>query len=363
MDLTHLDRLSRALAAPGPRRRVLGLLAGFGGLLGLLAPEETDAARRRKRRKTRHKRRSGSGKKNRKGTHKKPCTAESIAQTCAGRCGSITNTCKKLVDCGTCTCATGCPVCQTCNTTTNACDPVANDAPCDDGDACTQTDRCQNGTCVGSNPVVCTPLDACHVAGTCNPATGVCSTPEKCPAPQDCAGGACCTTAGNTATSGAPCCAGLNTCADGTCKADCCAGVTCGACLTCLGGDCVADAAQDGTCCAGATGQQWCQSGQCVVIPSDARATLLACGGRCFSNYDDSPAFHNVCGTDLKCLDCLDCATAASCDEAVVGFGPEGLGFYCYKGVDGTCENTYVCPSPSTQLCETSGYCYNICFG
>src|SRR3989442_1478627 len=42
----------------------------------------------------------------------------------------------------------------------------------------TQTDTCQNGSCVGANPVVCT-ADQCHDPGTCNPATGVCSAPTN----------------------------------------------------------------------------------------------------------------------------------------------------------------------------------------
>jgi len=51
---------------------------------------------------------------------------------------------------------------------------------CNDGNACTRTDRCNsNAVCVGSNPVVCTALDQCHVAGVCAPATGVCSNPNK----------------------------------------------------------------------------------------------------------------------------------------------------------------------------------------
>jgi hypothetical protein len=48
---------------------------------------------------------------------------------------------------------------------------------CDDGNACTQTDSCQSGVCVGANPVVCSPLDQCHDAGTCT--LGVCSNPNK----------------------------------------------------------------------------------------------------------------------------------------------------------------------------------------
>lgn len=50
---------------------------------------------------------------------------------------------------------------------------------CDDHDACTQTDTCQAGVCVGSSPVVCTALDPCHEAGKCDADTGLCSNPES----------------------------------------------------------------------------------------------------------------------------------------------------------------------------------------
>jgi RHS repeat-associated protein len=50
---------------------------------------------------------------------------------------------------------------------------------CNDNNACTQIDTCQNGTCTGSNPVVCTAQDQCHDAGTCDTATGQCSNPVK----------------------------------------------------------------------------------------------------------------------------------------------------------------------------------------
>lgn len=60
-----------------------------------------------------------------------------------------------------------------------ACDGTNDGATCDDGNACTQTDTCQAGVCVGANPLVCTALDQCHNAGTCNPATGSCSNPVK----------------------------------------------------------------------------------------------------------------------------------------------------------------------------------------
>src|SRR5262249_11684575 len=40
-----------------------------------------------------------------------------------------------------------------------------NGRACNDGSACTQTDTCQAGACVGTNPIVCSALDQCHVAG------------------------------------------------------------------------------------------------------------------------------------------------------------------------------------------------------
>ena len=56
--------------------------------------------------------------------------------------------------------------------------PVAtNGTACNDGNACTQTDTCQSGTCTGANPVTCTASDPCHTAGTCNTSTGACSNP------------------------------------------------------------------------------------------------------------------------------------------------------------------------------------------
>lgn len=57
------------------------------------------------------------------------------------------------------------------------CQVRADGTPCDDGNACTRTDACQAGVCVGTNPVLCTALDQCHDAGTCAGQTGLCSNP------------------------------------------------------------------------------------------------------------------------------------------------------------------------------------------
>src|SRR5439155_503346 len=72
-------------------------------------------------------------------------------------------------DAGTCTPATG-----TCSTPVK---PAGT--ACNAGNACTRTDTCRSGVCTAGTPVVRPAPDQCHDAGTCNPATGTCSNPVK----------------------------------------------------------------------------------------------------------------------------------------------------------------------------------------
>src|SRR5947208_15885333 len=109
-----------------------------------------------------------------------------------------------------CTALDQCHVAGTCDPATGSCSiPTATDGTaCNDGNACTQTDTCQSGSCAG-NPVTCTALDQCHPAGTCDPATGSCSIP--------------------TATDGTACNDGNACTQTDTCQSGSCAGnpVTC----------------------------------------------------------------------------------------------------------------------------------------
>src|SRR5439155_11523384 len=94
---------------------------------------------------------------------------------------------------------------QTCTGSSDTCPADGlqpNGTACNDGNACTQTDTCQNGTCTGSSPVVCTALDQCHVAGTCDTATGLCSNPNA---------------SNGTACSDGNACTQTDTCQNGTC--------------------------------------------------------------------------------------------------------------------------------------------------
>ncbi len=92
----------------------------------------------------------------------------------------------------------------TCDVATGACTIIAepDGTACGDGDPCTQVESCQAGSCVGSSPLTCTAIDQCHTAGTCNPATGTCSNPvattgtpcddhNACTTTDSCVGGSC----------------------------------------------------------------------------------------------------------------------------------------------------------------------------
>jgi hypothetical protein len=127
-----------------------------------------------------------------------PCTTDSCnnASGCVhtpltGTACNDNNACTQTDACqnGTCTggnpvtCngASGCKLAGVCKAATGQCEYA--DAPdgttCNDGNACTQTDKCNDGSCMGSNAVVCPAPDQCHVAGTCNPANGQCSNPPN----------------------------------------------------------------------------------------------------------------------------------------------------------------------------------------
>jgi hypothetical protein len=86
---------------------------------------------------------AGSSKKRKR----KKCRPKSRTKTCSGRCGTVRNNCKKRVDCGPCNCGP-CPSCQTCNTTTGACEIVADRTSCGGSDICCNG-ICCDGCCGG----------------------------------------------------------------------------------------------------------------------------------------------------------------------------------------------------------------------
>ena len=86
------------------------------------------------------------------------------------------------VDAVCCDSACNAPSCSACSVTAGAtadgtCTPL-DGTPCDNHDACTQTDTCKGGVCVGSTPVVCQATDDCHEA-VCDLLSGACVQPKK----------------------------------------------------------------------------------------------------------------------------------------------------------------------------------------
>ncbi|HRI65949.1 MAG TPA: hypothetical protein PK156_16995, partial [Polyangium sp.] len=127
----------------------------------------------------------------------------------------------------------------------------ADGASCNDNDACTKTDGCQSGTCIGTNPVNCTAAETCHDGGTCDPATGICSGPIS---------------ADGTSCNDNDACTQSDTCLSGTCTGA--NPITCGASDECeiagscnsATGACDNTAKADGTYCSHGI----CQNGKCT---------------------------------------------------------------------------------------------------
>lgn len=213
----------------------------------------------------------------------------------------------------------------TCNPANGLCsNPAKQDGTgCNDGDACTQSDACQTGSCVGSNPVVCTALDQCHDAGSCNPLSGQCSNPNKSDG-TGCSDGNACTQAdtcvAGSCTGASPVvCTALDQCHDpGTCN------TTTGLCSNpnkANGSGC-----NDGD---GCTKTDACQSGTCqgtnpvVCAALDQCHTIGSCNpatGQCSNpNAPDSTA----CSDGSACTDNDTCqsgactaGSAVACDDS-----------------------------------------------
>jgi cysteine-rich repeat protein len=151
-----------------------------------------------------------------------------------------------------------CHTAGACNPATGVCGSPnkANGTACDDGIACTQTDTCQAGACVGANPVICAALDQCHTAGVCNAATGMCSNPNK---------------ANGTACNDGNGCTQTDTCQAGTCTGQnpvvCAAPDQChnaGACAPATG-MCSNPSKADGTACTIGGQPGTCGGGACAI--------------------------------------------------------------------------------------------------
>jgi hypothetical protein len=242
-----------------------------------------------------------------------------------------------------CTAVDQCRFAGTCNPATGTCSTpqVPNGQSCNDGNACTQTDSCQNGICTGANPTTCVASDQCHAAGTCNPATGFCSNPTLTNG-TSCNDGNACTqndSCQNGVCSGASpvVCTALDQCHDsGTCDP------TTGTCSNPISAD--GRACNDGNAC---TQLDFCQSGICTGSDSVVCTALDQChsAGSC-------DAMTGVCSNPLKpngstCNDGNACTQLDSCQSgACIGTTPVSC-----TAID-DCHEAGAC-DPSTGVCST----------
>jgi RHS repeat-associated protein len=118
---------------------------------------------------------------------------------CTSPSQCTTGNCVNGVCCDT-TCTDQCHACNMAGSL-GVCSPKTNGSACTDGNACTLTDTCQSGTCVGGNLRTCQAWDQCHAPGTCDSTTGRCTTPAV-------ANGTSCND-GNSCTQGDVCSAGV----------------------------------------------------------------------------------------------------------------------------------------------------------
>ncbi len=223
-------------------------------------------------------------------------------------------------------------------TTVGSCGGSPDGTPCNDGNACTQTDSCQSGACTGGNPVMCTASDQCHDVGTCNPANGLCSNPAK-PNGSACDDGNACTS-NDTCGNGSCVSGGPTNCNDNDqCTDDSCNPAT----------GCVNAAVQDGIACGDANvcdGIETCQQGLC------APGTPLNCsdGNSCTS--DSCDATHGCiqtptagcCSTDADCADTSACTINERCVNHACTSDPL------------PCDDTNPCTGDS---CNPSSGCVN----
>ncbi|WP_437677958.1 hypothetical protein [Sorangium sp. So ce131] len=238
-----------------------------------------------------------------------------------------------------------------CNEATRACElaPSAGGEPCDDGDACTVGETCEDGLCRGGAPEDCgLAPDVCHVV-TCIEASGAprcgveprsngspCETEDRCLLDAACQDGVCVGTQRDCFFFHVPdsCHVGVCNPATGACEAVAgnegspCAdsGDLCMVGKTCQSGRCEGGVPKD--CSALSVG---CEDGVCDPGSGNCYAEPIAPGGACLSGTDECN--RGVCDERGACISIP--TPGASCPSQTAG---------CTRGV---CSDAGVCTARS----------------
>ncbi len=276
------------------------------------------------------------------------CTVSDVC--IAGACSGSAKVCAAS---GACFTGGSCdPLSGACTST-----PVANGTACNDGNACSQTDTCTNGTCTGGNLKTCAAPDQCHAAGTCNAVNGSCSYPalangtscndgNACTQTDTCQSGTCNGGNAKVCAASGPCNVGVCNPADGACsttdKADgttCSDGNNCTASDTCQSGQCSGAAVQcPATACAEA-GSCNPANGACVRTPK-ADGVVCSDSNACTSNDVCQSGTCSGVNT-VTCAPPDQCHVAGSCNAA------SGTCTYAAKPNGTACDDGDACSSAS----------------
>ncbi|CAA9551503.1 MAG: conserved hypothetical protein with Kelch motif [uncultured Thermomicrobiales bacterium] len=272
-----------------------------------------------------------------------------LGASCSGGGECASGSCVDGVCCAEATCSGLDTACQVgvCQPGTGACSvqPRANGTACDDGNACTQTDTCQDGACTGGNPVVCAAADQCHQAGVCQPGSGTCTYADR---PE-----------GTVCDDGNPCTVG-ETCQAGVCRGgapvSCPAPTICQVSVTCDPGlgTCVALNRPNGTICGAETAcsHDICVAGVCRV--NEPKPAGAACNDANACTQADACDGAGSClgGAPVTCPPPDACHAAGTCDTGTGQCGPNAIladrcfiGGACYASGD---------PDPATpcRVCD-----------
>ena len=237
-----------------------------------------------------------------------------------------------------------------CNPATGLCGNAAkpNGSVCSDGDPCTLNDTCQSGICAAGAPVVCSPSDSCHDAGTCDSGTGGCSNPVK-PDGASCSDGNACTS-GDSCEGGTCQPGGAISCNDGNvCTSDSCDPGS-GCVYTDHTSDCndnnpcTTDTCDPATGCVFTNNTGVCDDGNaCTSGDTCAEGTCHA-GGAVTCN-DNNPCTTDTCNPATGCVYTNN--TNACSDNNVCTVSDTCVGGACLAGTPIVCSDGNVCTDDS----------------
>lgn len=213
--------------------------------------------------------------------------------------------------------------------------PVEDGTACDDGNACTQSDTCQAGACTGTNPVTCAAGDSCHLAGTCDPSTGTCSAPTP--------------VSDGTACDDDNACTQSDTCQAGACTGAnpvvCTAGDACHVAGTCdpSTGTCSAPTdAPDGTSCD--DGNACTQSDSCRAGICTGEDPVVCTAPNSCMQPGVCDASTGVCSAPMPVADGASCDDGNACTQSDT----------CQAG---TCTGTNPVTCSAGDACHVAGTC------